>query len=644
MHSYRTIIIVICFIAISQWGFGQDRKFGKITKAELEEKFYPKDSSANAAYLYKYRNTYIEGDNLVTEIHNIIKFYNKTDLDLATKMIKLYKSGSSNERVSGLKAYTYNLANGKIVEEKLDKDAIYKSEYHKMQDRFTFTMPNVKEGSVIEYEYKIYSPFFANIEEYKFQHSVPVKQVYAKLYTPQFFKFNKKMKGYLPVYPKISNKTDHRLGAKVNITEYTLTDVPALKDEPFVDNIDNYRAGVEYELVAVHLGTHVKSYSQTWKDVAKTLNESDIFKKDINKSNYFDDDLDQIIGTVSGKKERLNLIYNHLKSRVKWNEIDGLYPFNGLSKAYKEGVGNVGVINLMLVSMLRYAGLKADPVILSTRDNGIPIFPTINGLNYIICAAEIDGKQILLDATDKYGSPGVLPSRVMNWHGKLIKPDNSYDMIGLTPKEKALKNTMIMATLTDDGSLTGKLKTHYTDNQALSFREKYALQSENDYLTELESENGNIEISDFEITGLDDLDQPVSETYAFGKEEALETIGGKYYLSPMLFLTTKSNPFKLDKREFPIDFAYPYEYKNRVILKLPATIAVESIPEAAIIKLPDDLGEFSFMCKNTGNAIQVVTDFSINYAIIPPNYYPFIKQFFNQIVLKEAEKIVLKKA
>lgn len=644
MHINTNILIVIGLIATLQLSYGQDRKFGKVTKEELQEEFYPKDTSANAAYLYKYRNTYIEGENLVTEIHNIIKFYNKTDLDLATKMIKLYKSGSSNERVSGLKAYTYNLENGKIVEEKLGKDAIYKSEYHKMQDRFTFTMPNVKDGSVIEYQYKIYSPFFTNIDEYKFQHSVPVKHVYAKLYTPQFFKFNKKMKGYLPVYPKISNKTDHRLGAKVNITEYTLKDVPALKDEPYVDNIDNYRAGVEYELVAIHLGTHVKSYSQTWKDVAKTLNDSEVFKKDINKDNYFDDDLDALIGSISGKKERLNLIYDHLKSKVKWNEIDGVYPFNGLSKAYKEGVGNVGDINLMLIAMLRYAGLKAEPVLLSTRDNGIPIFPTLNGLNYVVCATELDGKQVLLDATDKFGSPGVLPSRVMNWHGKLIKPNDTYDMVSLAPTKKATRNTMIMAAFSDDGGLTGKLKCSYTDNQALNFREKFAERSENEYLSELENENGNIEINDFKITDLEVLEKPVTESYSFEKEDAMEIIGDKYYLSPLLFLAQRTNPFKLDKREFPIDFAYPYEYKNRLILKLPPTLTVETIPEAIRVKLPDNLGEFSFMCKNTGNSIQVVTNFTINYAIIPPNYYPFIKQFFDQIVHKEGEKIVLKKA
>jgi hypothetical protein len=65
----------------------------------------------------------------------------------------------------------------------------------------------------------------------------------------------------------------------------------------------------------------------------------------------------------------------------------------------------VAEINLMLTAMLRYAGLDANPVLTSTRDNGIAVFPTRTAYNYVIASVKIADKQYLLDATSKYTLP-----------------------------------------------------------------------------------------------------------------------------------------------------------------------------------------------------------------------------------------------
>lgn len=90
----------------------QDYKFGKISKEELNEQFYPLDSSANAVILYKKRYTYFDfvqnqGFQVVTEVQERIKIYNSEGFDWATKEIRFYKSSDSKESVSGVKATTY---------------------------------------------------------------------------------------------------------------------------------------------------------------------------------------------------------------------------------------------------------------------------------------------------------------------------------------------------------------------------------------------------------------------------------------------------------------------------------------------------------------------------------------------------------
>lgn len=640
----KSFLLTVFLLVICHLFYAQEVTFGDVTKQELKETYYPMDSTANAVYLYKYRKTYIDGYSLVTDIYHKIKIYNKEGFDYATKKISLYKTSSADEKVSGLKAYTYNLINDEVVKEKLSKDAIFKREYHKRLNHFTFTMPNIKEGSIIEYKYSLRSPFLTNIDEFKFQHAIPVKKLYAELSTPAFFKFNTKVKGFLPFYPKRSHKRDNRIDAKVNIIEYNLSNIPALEEEKYVDNLDNYKAGVEYELIAVHYTTHTKYYSQTWEDVAKTVNKYDTYKYGLKKKSYYKDDIDQLITGTSTLQDKVKKIYDFVRQKVKWNKIDGIYSYNGFSKTYKEGIGNVADINLMMVSMMRYAGLEAHPILLSTRDNGLPIFPTINGLNYVICGVELNDEVILLDATNKYADQNILTTRLINWYGKLIRPDDTYKDIILSPKKQSLRSSVMNVQVSSNGDIEGRSRNTYKNNAGLEFRELYSSMSENDYLLEMESKNDDIEISEHKIKNLDEVEKPVLENYSFYKEEGIEIANNKMFFSPLLFLKLDKNPFVKDKRQFPIDFGYPRNEKVHIMIKIPSEYTIENLPEPIKFMLPNNMGEFTYNIRKSPNQdIQLICSTKINYPKISSDQYDAIKQFYNEIIKKETEKIVLTK-
>ncbi len=155
----KKVFILLLGITFIQVSYSQNYKFGKVSKEELQEQFYPLDSTANAAYLYKRRLTYTSvsggGISLITEVQVRMKIYNQEGFDWSTVEISLFESSNSNsENATNLKAVTYNLEDNKIQETKLDKDDIFnerKSENWKVKK---FTMPNVKEGSVLEWSYK----------------------------------------------------------------------------------------------------------------------------------------------------------------------------------------------------------------------------------------------------------------------------------------------------------------------------------------------------------------------------------------------------------------------------------------------------------------------------------------------------------
>ena len=164
--------ITIALLLLSQLSlFAQDYKFGKVSKAELEETFYPLDSTADAAYLFRKRRTYYDyipnnGFQMVTEIHERIKIYTKEGFDMATKSVAYYNPETGEkEVVSSVKGYTYSLVDGKVEKEKLSKKSIFKEKKTRSYSIKKITMPNIKVGTVLEIKYKLISPYTSSIND-----------------------------------------------------------------------------------------------------------------------------------------------------------------------------------------------------------------------------------------------------------------------------------------------------------------------------------------------------------------------------------------------------------------------------------------------------------------------------------------------
>jgi hypothetical protein len=82
---------------------------------------------------------------------------------------------------------------------------------------------------------------------------------------------------------------------------------------------------------------------------------------------------------------------------------------------------------LSLVAALRDARLNAHPVLLSTRNNGLPspLYPVPTDFNYVIARVKIGDNYYLLDATEDVYPFGLLPERCLNGMGRALGPDSS---------------------------------------------------------------------------------------------------------------------------------------------------------------------------------------------------------------------------
>ncbi|KIA82740.1 DUF3857 domain-containing protein [Flavobacterium sp. AED] len=662
------LTIILFFTLFFYNANAQDFKLGKVSIEELQQKVHPKDTAAVAAILFKKGETSFEYSNdagftVVTKVAVRIKIYKKEGYDWANQEIH-FRIGSSKESVVISDAVTYNLVAGKIEKTKLKSEGAFQENINKYWDKKKITMPNVKVGSVIEYEYNVKSSNVGSLRDWNFQTSVPVNYSEYKTFVPEYFIYNSQFKGFIT--PKITSERNNKqiflnkkekecdicpsLNTNTKFdyietkTTYLAENLPAIKEEAFVNNINNYVASLEQELSMTHYPNEpMKPFSSDWNAVVKTIYDYEDFGPELNKTSYFEADIKPIIAGLDTPEEKITALLNYVKTIVKWNDYYGYSCNDGVKKAYKDKTGNVAEINLMLTAMLRYAGLIANPVLVSTRSNGIAIFPNRTAFNYVIAAVETPNGLILLDASDAFSIPNVLPFRALNWEGRLIRKDGTSEEVDLMPKIASNNTVMMNYTVDANGQVSGKLRRQRTDHNAMIFRKNIDNIKDDTYLEKLENDNEKIEIKEYSRVNEKELKLPVTETFSFSGSNLCEGIGGKIYINPMLFLTEEQNPFKQENREYPIDYGFPFIDKYSINIQIPDGYKVETIPVPTVLNMQDNLGSFKFMTNLSEKTIQLVITNQINTPIISSEYYSMLKEYYQGMITKENEKIVLTK-
>ncbi|WP_084625607.1 DUF3857 domain-containing protein [Salinimicrobium xinjiangense] len=638
----------------------QDFRFGKVSPEEVEEEFHPQDNEADAAILYRSQNVYYEyndhtGFTLVTDIHERIKIYTKEGFDWATKEISYYQNSKDKEKVTSIKAYTYNLKDGKLIDEKLKNNGIFQEEVSDYRLTTKLTMPAVQEGSVIEYKYTLRSPFVTSIDDTPLQSTIPINRLEVKISIPEYLVFRKYPNTKSPLIIPVDesskpfvhmsgSRSGGRLEFNQNVYEVNTNNVPALKNEDYVDYLHNYAAFLKWELTYTKFpNSMIENYSHDWEGVAKSIFSDGGFQKEVSRDGFFKKDLDKLLEGVNPQMERAELVFNFLRNKVKWNGYYGFTAESGGKTAFNKGEGNVGDINLLLTAMLKYAGLKVNPVVVSTRSNGIPIYPTRKGFNYVIAAIESGNGMILLDATDPHAAMGELPARARNWQGRIIREDGTSAWVNLNPQLQSQERSVLSYELGEDMVLRGKSVNLHNGLFARNYRENFGGLTEQSLIVNIEKGKGNIILSEVKQENLKAIGTDVKETYGFELSQGVDVIQDKIYLKPFIFKGLSENPFKAEERKYPIFFDFPMLKNTTVNILIPEGFEVEAMPESIITRINDGEGEFKFLVSQNGRFLRLESEFDIKKIIFLPDQYNILKEFYAQMVEKQTEAIVLKK-
>ena len=672
--TFSSVLVVLLFFVVLKINAQKTPlKFGDVSHEELTLKEYEKEPDAPAVILCDFEIInidYLAGNFMVKyKRFRRVKIFRKEGYDWATFTIPLFKNKEDNlnETVLSLKGFTYNLVNGKIEKTKLDKSSIFIEKVSDKKSEMKFTMPDVKEGSIIEFSYTKNSDFLSEIDPWSFQEAIPV--AYSELYfkVPEYFNYLHISSGYesFAVVDKSSeqrtvtfvssqrnymtgNPTSYRSGNvvfKVNVDHFVAKDLPSLKSENYVGNLNDYRQRIEFQLATTKFGNNVKDFLGTWESIDKKMTEdADHFGPNMTKKGFYKDIIDSINTKYSDPGEKALAITAYVSSKMKWNKDYDYMPDENIKKAFDEGTGSSADINALLISMLRAGGLEAEPVIISTRSNGQihPIYPLLSKYNDLIAAVFIGDKIILLDATDRNVPPGVLPEDCLNGKGRCISEKHSI-WVNLNPVENYSVTTVGNVSL-KDGKFNGGITKKSTGYAALDSRSKFKSDGDDKFLEGVKKNNPGWNILDHSYISPDNTGLQFTEKYNLETDENIINSGDNIYFNPVITGALSENPFKNESRKFPVDFGEPIRQQYIITIGLPAGYTVEEIPKSLQYMMPDKSASFKYLAQKNDSTIQVLTSLVINKGLYLPDEYKNLREFFGMVVQKDKEQIVLKKA
>lgn len=641
-------------------------KFGKILPQDFSIKIYSIDSNANAVVIADIGSTEIVGNSkgwfsLEHKHYKRVHILNKNGYDVADVSVELYTNGNAEEELDKLKAVTYNLENGKVVETKLDvKSGVFKDKVSKNWLVKKFTFPNLKEGCIIEFEFTKTSDFLHNLEPWEFQGKYPCLWSEYNLTLPAFFSYVFLSQGYRTF--DIKDKKDNRqsftvrdnsgtgasesfsLTANVSDYRWVMKSVTPLKEESYTSTLNNHISKIEFQLTEQTDPLVYHRYLETWQKLADDLLKADYFGLQLDKDNgWINDYTDPVIKGAGDQLEKARRIFSYVRDNFTCTNYNRTTMDQNLRNVAKSRNGNVAEINLLLTAMLRHEKIYADPVILSTRSHGYTyaLYPLPDKFNYVICKATIDGKDYYLDASKPQMGFAKLGYECYNGHARVINAAASpLELVADSLVEASMTSVFII----DDekGNLTGSVQQTPGYFESSSLRSKIKEKGQEQLFNDIKKEfNAEIEITNKTIDSLNKYDEPLAIKYDFTLAPNKEDI---IYFNPMLGEAWKENPFKSAERFYPVEMPYTIDETYLLRLNVPEGYRIDELPKQIVVKLNEEGdGMFEYRISESNGIISMRSRLRIKRAYFQPEEYEMLREFFNMVVKKHAEQIVFKK-
>jgi hypothetical protein len=530
---------------------------------------------------------------------------------------------------------------------------------------FTFDMPSVEVGSILEFyyqvrydryltppEWQIQQPYFVHHAKYLF---IPALQFSAERNIGTGGVSASEMKGkHDNVYTDLRGTSILPPGktlAKDPTGKYALdlTDLPAIPEESFAPptTTQSYQANFYYLYTPDEKEFWRKELQYWVKDLNAYVASNSVIQQTVSE---------QLSATDSplDKAKKLYAFVQTLENTDLTGKPSTTFdndniPKGSVSAVLQRKSGSSKEITALFLALVRAAGLAARPERISSRDRQIfaPSFMSTDQLDSIVIGVNIDGKEIVLDPGEK-----MAPFQTLRWShagagGVAFAADGKIEIV-VTPLQLNTDNTAIRVgtlTVSAEGELSGKLKVGFIGQQALELRQlalttsPETVKARVDAMLAREVPDG-IEAKVDHFSGLDNPNLQLVAVVPVSGSIAGHS-GNRLALPRLFFQSKATNPFPAAaSRLLPVDMHYAAQEQEQITYMFPAGFSLEATPQDTKMAFEDD-AVYQLRSKVTPNSITTARILARGFTLLDPKEYGQLHDFYQKVLAADQQQIVL---
>ena len=430
---------------------------------------------------------------------------------------------------------------------------------------------------------------------------------------------------------------------KMTVYKWSVSNVPALVYEEGGGSAESRFPHVQLALNRFSIYGQEGDMS-SWKNFGQWLN---ILYRDLDvlpaeKIAFFKD----LVKDAKDDSEKAKIIYQYLQRNFRYVSIQlgigGFKPFSASFTEQKKYGDCKGLSNYMKAA-LKAVGVKSHIAIINSGYDDEPVRPDfpVNNFNHAILCIPQPKDSIWLECTSSTLDFNELSTSTENRYALLVTDEGG--VLVPTPESKSSSNVVRMHTkveLFDDG--TGITETSfYSTGSYKSMIERLLKAKKDDQKEIIVLGMGFKQPDDFEIKKHETSDAAVLKM-AIEKMPEFRA-GTKIFLAPRIYKIFSSKLPKSDQRKSDYYFPYPFMKFDTTVYKLPEGYIIDALPAAKDLSCKHGKFSATYRFDEQTKTVTSIVSLELKKHLIPASDYPELKKFFDEVLVNDGQRIVIKK-
>jgi len=624
-------LIIILMSAVQVRG----DNWGKVSDQEWKQGPPVNYPEANAIVLFDRGRMEVTLDAIIFTRHVRMKILNKAGIEEVGDISFSY---DEDDKIRRLKAHTIT-PNGK--KHKVSKKKFYTLKQGRNRAR-SFSFPSLDSGCIIEYTYQNSNKRFGNLNPWYFHSNIYTCRSEFTLVLHPGFTYSTATLNMPPQaqYAREESIPNVDNNAPLKSFTWTMSDLPPIKQEPYMSFINKYRASLHSQLVAYKSPYTKVPFIKNWPDLGQMFQESiDEYIDDKKKIRNL---ADSLTAGLTENRDRAEKLYDYVITKFKTDGGSGdrYYTHKKMSELIESGIGTREEKNLLLTQLLRESGFEAWPVLIGTRNNTVfmPQLYQLHQFNHMIALAQVDTELVFLDTWLKYCPYGILPPESRANGGLRLEGRDSelIRVIAKNPKTIRVDHTKIH--VDSDGNAVCSTVVDCGGYFCTEFSHLVETEEHTDLIDQYFLDNIDvIYTSDTFNISHDSLNHLKFE-FTYTIENFSQKLDTHIVINPIRF-DFRENPFQNKNRFFPVDFNYPLSYQNMCEIYTSDSVASFRLPSPVALQI--DGARFSKNCMFDGQKIISNSMLRIDTPVFTQQEYDDVREFFENVASSAEDEMVI---